>query len=90
MYDGDCNIRIEAPRTGTWSPSLTPPSSRQNRDERKTARATAAPVRGRILRSSTPSRQGSGRDFIVENIDKALPVDEFKSTFDKAVKEATK
>lgn len=95
MYgDGDCDIRIQKHQNG-YTVRITDPAivaANKKRDEanRRSSKGECAPCEP--WRDPQVSYAFSNRDevtaFIKANIDKALPVDEFSSTFDKAVKDS--
>jgi hypothetical protein len=91
MYgDGDCDIRIQKQQNGYTVRITDPAIVKANRERDKTGKSDSC-CPSSEWRDPQVSYAFSKReeviDFIVENIDKALPIDEFKSTFDKAVKE---
>jgi hypothetical protein len=87
MY-GDCNIRIERTQNG-YLVSMTDPELVKQNDKRDKGGDCCAPWQDPQVKYSFEDKQGV-IDFITANIDKALPVDEYSSTFDKAAKEASK
>lgn len=88
MYN-DCNIRIERTQNG-FLVSMTDPEIQKANDKRdKGSDSCCAPWQDPQVKYSFEDKQGV-IDFITANLDKALPVDEYSSTFDKAAKEASK
>lgn len=85
MY-GDCNIGIERTQNG-FLVRITDPDIVKKNKERDTKDGCCAPWQDPQVKYSFEDKQGV-IDFITKNIDKALPVDEYSSTFDKAVKDS--
>lgn len=90
MYgDQDCDIRIQRHQNGYTVRITDPAIVKANRERDKAAKGeTCAPWRDSQVSYAFTTREEVS-SFIKANIDKALPVDEFSSTFDKAAKETT-
>jgi hypothetical protein len=86
MYD--CNIRIGRTQNG-YLVTITDPKIVKQNNERDRKSDCCAPWQDPDVKYSFETKEAVAT-FISENIDKALPVDEYMSTFDKAAKEATK
>ena len=88
MYMGDCNIGIQRHRNG-YTVRITDPKIVKQNDERTRDKNGNTVESWRDPQVSYAfSTSDEVVDFIKSNIDKALPVDDFSSTFDKAAKEA--
>lgn len=87
MY-GDCNISIERTQNGFLVRITDPKIVKQNQTGDKSSDC-CAPWQDPQVKYSFEDEKGVIK-FITDNIDKALPVDEYSSTFDKAAKEADK
>lgn len=87
MY-GDCNISIERTQNGFLVRITDPKIVKQNQTRDKSSDC-CAPWQDPQVKYSFEDEKGVIK-FITDNIDKALPVDEYSSTFDKAAKEADK
>lgn len=88
MYN-DCNIRIERLQNG-YTVRMTDPEIQKKNDARNTAgKGECAPYEDPEAKYAFTTKEEVIK-FITENIDKALPVDEFTSSFDQAAKEASK
>lgn len=85
MY-GDCTIRIERTQNG-FLVSMTDPEIVKKNDTRNTKDGCCAPWQDPNVKYSFEDKAGV-ITFITENIDKALPVDEYSSVFDKAAKDS--
>lgn len=88
MY-GDCTIRIKRHQNGYTVYITDPAKVKANQERDRKSDGACAPWQDPEV-SYAFSTSKEVTDFITENIDKALPVDEYSSTFDKAAKEATK
>lgn len=93
MYgDGDCDIRIQRHQNGYTVRITDPAIVKANRERDKTRSKGDSCCPSTEWRDPQVSYAFTTRDevsdFIKKNIDKALPVDEYSSTFDKAAKEA--
>ena len=87
----DCNIRIERLQNG-YTVRMTDPEIQKKNDERNSKTegcSPCAPWEDPEAKYAFSTKE-EVITFITENIDKALPVDAFSSTFDKAAKEASK
>lgn len=88
MYD--CNIRIGRTQNGFLVTITDPAIVKQNQERNNTSKGDCcAPWQDPDVKYSFETKEAVAT-FISENIDKALPVDEYSSTFDKAAKEASK
>lgn len=88
MYGGDCNINIQRTQNG-YLVSMTDPKLVEQNNKRETKDGCCAPWQDPQVKYSFEDKQGV-IDFVSANIDKALPVDEYSSTFDKEAKKADK
>lgn len=88
MYN-DCNIRIERTQNGFLVSMTDPAIAKANDTRNKGSDGCCSPWQDPNVKYSFEDKQGVV-DFITSNIDKALPVDEYSSTFDKAAKDANK
>ncbi len=96
MYgDSDCDIRIQRHQNG-FTVRITDPAivkANRERDKQRSSKSSGECCPSTEWRDPQVSYAFTTRDevstFIKENIDKALPVDEFSSSFDAAVKETT-
>jgi hypothetical protein len=89
MYD-DCNIRIKRLQNG-YNVSMTDPEIvKQNKARDKGGDGCCSTGWQDPDVSYAFSEKQEVIDFISKNIDKALPDDEFSSSFDKAAKETSK
>ncbi len=90
MYN-DCSIRIERHQNG-YTVRITDPAIQKANDKRRGKDNDDAPARE--WRDPQVSYAFTTKDEVVEfvkaNIDKALPEDEYASTFDKAAEELSK
>lgn len=90
MYN-DCTIRIERLQNG-YTVRVTDPKIIKKNEERRNKSSSAdgccevAPWQDPEVKYAF-SKKEEVITFITENLDKVLPVDEYSSTFDKAVKE---
>lgn len=84
MY-GDCNIGIERTQNG-FLVRITDPDLVKKNNERDKSSDCCAPYQDPQVKYSFEDKAGV-IDFITKNIDRALPVDEYSSSFDKAVKD---
>jgi hypothetical protein len=90
MYgDSGCDISIQKHQNG-YTVRITDPALVKSNRERKDSKSDGCCVSEwkdpQVSYAFTTRDEVT--DFIKNNIDKALPVDEYSSTFDKAVKEA--
>lgn len=85
---GDCNISIERTQNGFLVRITDPAIAKKNQERDKSSDGCCAPWQDPQVKYSFEDEKGVIK-FITENIDKALPVDEYSSTFDKAVKDST-
>jgi hypothetical protein len=96
MYgDSDCDIRIQRHQNG-YTVRITDPAivkaNKARDEERRKARngggdcCPSSEWRDPQVSYAFTTREEVSQ-FIKDNIDKALPVDEFSSSFDKAVKD---
>ena len=84
MY-GDCTIRIERLQNGYNVRMTDPKIVKENNERDKSSKNGCAPWRdSQVSYAFTTADEVVA--FIKDNIDKALPVDEFSSTFDEAAK----
>lgn len=86
MYS-DCSIRIERLQNG-YNVRITDPEivkANQERDK-KSKDGCCAPWRDPQVTYAFTTKEEVSK-FVIDNIDKALPNDEYSSTFDKAAKE---
>ncbi len=94
MYgDSDCDIRIQRHQNG-FTVRITDPKivkANRERDKVRSSRSSDSCCPSTEWRDPQVSYAFTTREevsaFIKENIDKALPTDEFSSSFDAAVKE---
>jgi len=85
MY-GDCTIRIERLQNGYNVRITDPEIVKQNNKRDRASKGECQPWKDpQVSYAFTTSSEVI--NFIKANIDKALPVDEFSSSFDKAAKE---
>jgi hypothetical protein len=92
MYgDSDCDIRIQRHQNG-FTVRITDPKivkANRERDKARSAKSDCCPAtewRDPQVSYAFTTREEVSQ-FIKDNIDKALPVDEFSSSFDQAVKD---
>jgi hypothetical protein len=85
MY-GECNIGIERTQNG-YLVRMTDPDIVKQNQKRDVKDGCCAPWQDPQVKYSFEDKAGVIA-FITENIDKALPTDQFSSAFDKAVKES--
>lgn len=83
----DCNINIERTQNGYLVRMTDPAIVEQNEKRDKGSDSCCAPWQDPQVKYSFEDKQGV-IDFITKNIDKALPVDEYSSTFDKLAKDS--
>lgn len=83
---GDCNIGIERTQNG-YLVRMTDPDLVEQNEKRDSGKDCCAPWQDPQVKYSFVDKKGV-IDFITKNIDKALPVDEYTSAFDKAAKES--
>lgn len=88
MYN-DCTIRIERLQNG-YTVRMTDPEIRKKNHERDKGDGCCSPAWEDPDVSYAFTTKEEAIKFITENIDKALPEDEYSSSFDKAVKGTTK
>jgi hypothetical protein len=88
MYN-DCTIRIERLQNGFTVRVTDPKIVKQNDERNKGGDSCCAPWQDPEVKYAFTTKE-EVIAFITENLDKALPVDEYSSTFDKAVKDKTK
>lgn len=82
----DCTVRIRRLQNG-WTVSMTDPAIVKQNDMRSDAKDGCCAVAWKDPDVTyTFADAGKAMDFIRENIEKAFPVDEYTSTFDKAAK----
>lgn len=88
MY-GDCSIRIERLQNG-YNVRITDPEIVKQNNKRNESKGDGccAPWKDPQVTYAFSTKEEVSK-FVIDNIDKALPVDEYSSTFDKAAKEAT-
>jgi hypothetical protein len=87
MY-GDCSINIERTQNG-YLVRMTDPKLVEQNNKRDKGSDCCSPWQDPQVKYSFEDKQGV-IDFITSNIDKALPVDEYSSTFDKEAKKVSK
>jgi hypothetical protein len=83
----DCNINIERTQNGYLVRMTDPAIVEQNEKRDKSDGGCCAPWQDPQVKYSFEDKAGV-IDFITKNIDKALPVDEYSSTFDKLAKDS--
>jgi hypothetical protein len=84
----DCEIRIERTQNG-YLVRMTDPELVKKNEARDSKDGCCEPWQDPQVKYSFEDKEGVVK-FITENIDKALPVDEYSSAFDKAAKDASK
>jgi hypothetical protein len=84
----DCSIRIERLQNG-FNVRITDPDIVEANDKRDSKGSGCCPWKDPQV-SYAFSTKEEVIEFITKNLDKALPVDEYSSTFDKAAKEVLK
>lgn len=87
MYS-DCSIRIERLQNG-FNVRITDPDIVKKNAERDKAKDGCCSPWNDPQVTYAFSTKAEVVKFVTDNLDKALPVDEYSSTFDKAAKEAT-
>lgn len=85
MY-GDCTIRIERLQNGFNVRITDPAIVKKNEKRRESKEGCCEPWQDPQV-SYAFSTSEEVVNFVKENIDKALPVDEYSSTFDKAAED---
>lgn len=85
---GDCSINIERTQNG-YLVRMTDPKLVEQNNKRDKGSDCCVPWQDPQVKYSFEDKQGVV-DFVTANIDKALPVDEYSSTFDAEVKKAGK
>lgn len=86
MYS-DCSIRIERLQNGFNVRITDPDIIKKNEDRTKSKGDCCSPWTDPQVTYAFSTKE-EVVTFITANLDKALPVDEYSSTFDKAAKEA--
>ncbi len=86
MYS-DCNIRIQRLQNGYTVRMTDPDIVKKNNERNKGKDSCCVPWQDPDVTYAFDTKEKVAK-FVVDNIDKALPDDEYSSTFDKAAKEA--
>lgn len=88
MYS-DCNIRIERLQNGYTVRITDPEIVKKNNKRNESKDGCCTPWQDPQVTYTFDTKDKVAK-FVIENIDKALPEDEYSSTFDKAAAAAEK